>query len=88
MDYTNLAFGAVGGIGWSLVRFYREKQKNEKIEFDGKKFFKTLIEGGIVGLIAGVYGIDFEMALALPIYGGITGVVDTVVNIIWGFFTK
>jgi hypothetical protein len=88
MNIYAIGFGAVGGVGWSIMRYYREHQKDPKLAFDIKKFVKTLGEGVIVGLIAGYSGIEFDAVTSMGIYGTLTGGLDTLINIIWSWIQK
>lgn len=71
--------GVITGIGWGLLSYGREKQKDQKIEFSPKYFAKTILIGIIAGAYSGYIGMPLEAAIATP-------VVDKLINIINGFF--
>lgn len=77
--WIGVLWGAVSGIGWGILGYGREKQKDEKLSFSWKYFLKTVIIGAIVGAYAGYTGLPMEAVIATPI-------IDKVINIISGFF--
>lgn len=88
-----ILFGAIGGIGWSLIGLAKEKTSEKPEPFDAKKMLKTVILGGIVGGYAGYTGASFSYdtisALAQSAtFTPIVAIVDKIVGIIWNLFKK
>jgi len=88
MDYMSFVWGAVGGVGWSILGFAREKQKNTKIDFDPKQFIKTVIIGAVMGFYAGYSGMTIDVVSTTGFSLTATAIADKIVNLIWGFFKK
>jgi len=76
---VSLFWGAVAGIGWGILGYAREKQKDERIEFKTKHFVKTIITGAVIGIAAWYTGAPIESIAATP-------VADKIVNIINDLF--
>ena len=74
-----IVWGVVSGIGWGLLGYGREKQKDDKITFSWKYFLKTLVIGAVVGAYAGYTGLPVETVIATP-------VIDKIVNVIGNLF--
>lgn len=94
MDYTLAVYYALGGAGWSLMRYYYAKMKDNKISWEYKRFLKTLLIGAGIGLYAGFLGKeaspDVFLALSTSSFVSLqlTAVVDTVVNFVIRLFKK
>lgn len=80
--YVGILWGAVSGIGWGILGYGREKQKeNSKnpVSFSWKNFLKTIVIGAIVGAYAGYTGMPIETVVVTPI-------IDKIANLIGGIF--
>ena len=80
--WTGVLWGVVSGIGWGILGYGREKQKEDPkkpISFSWKYFIKTVVIGAIVGAYAGYTGMPIETVVVTP-------VIDKVINIVSGLF--
>lgn len=91
MDWLTIGYGALGGLGWSLLRlgYYKanvDEKKRPEVQY--KRILKTVIIGAVVGAFAAYQGqeVSADVLEALSqtafISGSVTAVVDTVVNFV------
>lgn len=88
MDWLNLGYGALGGLGWSLLRIaYHKADPDEDTEVKLKRIVKTVLVGLTIGVIAGYQGktVSTDVLTALETTAltsaAFTGILDTVVNL-------
>ena len=91
-------YGALGGLGWSLLRIaYHKADPGDSPDVEYKRIAKTVILGALVGAYAGYQGetVSADVIEALVSTGKIsmafTAIVDTVVNLgirLWKRFVK
>lgn len=85
MDVKLAFYYGLGGAGWSLMRFYYKKMKDD-VEFEPKRMVKTVLIGFGVGLYAAYLGQEasedvFQAIMETGSSGMmITAIADSVVN--------
>lgn len=88
MDWLSIGYGAIGGLGWSLLRIgYHKADPSEKAEVEVARIVKTVLVGVAIGAFAGLRGevVSADMLEALSTTAlssaAFTGILDTVVNL-------
>lgn len=84
-----VGYGVIAGAGLSIVGFLKSyKPTGEHESFDSFQLIKTVILGAIVGAVSGATGMAVDVVTALPIYAGITAIVEDGLKAIYRRFFK
>lgn len=90
MEFIGIAYGVIGGLGWALTDFVsgKAKAKDEKTElvFDGKKFLRKVIIGGVMGFLAGFTEQPLDAVLTSAYLYPVTAITDKIVTAIYRIF--
>ena len=90
MEPITIVYGVIAGIGWALTDFVsakaKGKEESKKIEFDGQKFLRKVIIGGVCGFLAGFTGQTLDLVLTSAYLYPVTAVADKIVTAIYRFF--
>jgi len=82
--------GVIAGAAYGLWKYYNKKQKAKaemrdyKLEFQKKKFVKTLLIGAVLGGVAGYAGISVEVAFGneMLYFGAVVAVEEALKTVI------
>lgn len=81
--------GALSGLFIAGAGYFKSYDENhEKESFQADKFALTTILGAIVGGTSGITGMAPDVIVSLPMYAGITAVVENAIKAIIRWFSK
>jgi len=80
--------GIIKGFGAGVVASGLGFLKNKDEPFDGKKFTRTIIVGGVTGALAQGFAVSPETADEYLAYPFVVYAVDVVTKVIWRRFLK
>lgn len=74
---TQIGIGLFAGMSLSAAGYFKSRESEV---FDAEKFLITTLVGGIVGGISGFTGMAPDVVIAMPMYVGVTVVVENIVK--------
>ncbi len=94
MDIATIGVGAIGGLGWAVLGYAKQKTSEDGAEFSAQKLIKTLIIGAIVGSAVAYSGTavsteTIELFVAeSSMMGVVTAGVSKFVGLAWNLIKK